>query len=363
VRFRANFSRAIRAPNVFDLFVGANTGLTDLTTGENGLFDPCASGFDATGAVNVRPSASFDACSRTGLTAAQYEAGVEDNPAGQYNIITGGNAQLEPEVSDTYTFGVVITPRFAEGLSIAIDYFDIEVADAIGTIPAQASLDGCIAGGPSASTFCSLIQRDVFGTLWLSNDAPGGGIAGISQQNANIALLETRGIDLNVTYQWDMGGLGFLSLDYAATFLDTLDETPFEGADPIECVDFYAGQCGLPNPEYRHRFLATWDTPMDLSVALTWRYIGETTLFGLDTAAASQREEWMNDYMEARNYLDLAFNYDLNESINLRLGVNNLLAQDPPLSTNVGTGTGNNNTYPGLYDVSRFIFAGVKLRF
>ncbi|MEM8492339.1 MAG: TonB-dependent receptor [Pseudomonadota bacterium] len=363
VRFRANVSRSIRAPNVFDLFVGANTGLVDLSTNENGLFDPCASGFDATGAVNVLPAASLEACQRTGATAAQYAAGIEDNPAGQFNTITGGNAQLEAETSDTTTFGVVITPRAVEGLSIAIDYFEIEVSDAIGTIPPQASLDGCIAGGPGSDVFCSLIQRDTFGTLWLSNDAPGGGIAGISEQNANIALLETRGIDLNIKYQLDMGNLGFLSVDYASTFLDTLDETPFDGADPIECVDFYAGQCNLPNPEYRHRLLATWDTPMDFSVAVTWRHIGETTLFGLDRQAASQRDEQLNDFLEERNYLDVAVNYDLNDSVNLRLGVNNVFAKDPPLSTNVGTGTGNNNTYPGLFDTSRFIFAGATVRF
>ena len=362
IRLRANFSRAIRAPNVFNLFVGANTGLVDLSTGENGLFDPCASGFDTQGNVNVRPTASQAACARTGATAAQYNAGIEDNPAGQYNLITGGNAQLIAETSETRTFGVVITPTAIEGLSIAIDYFEIEVTDSIGTIPAQASLDGCIAGGPGSETFCSLIQRDIFGTLWLSNDAPGGGIAGISEQNANIALLETSGIDANINYSLDFDNLGSLSFDYAATFLDTLDETPFLGADPIECVNFYAGQCNLPNPDYRHRLLTTWDTPWDFRVALTWRHVAETTLYGLDLEAASRRQEWMNDFLEKRDYIDLAVNYDFNDSLNLRVGINNLLAKDPPLSTNVGTGTGNNNTYPGLFDTSRFIFAGATFR-
>jgi outer membrane receptor protein involved in Fe transport len=71
----------------------------------------------------------------------------------------------------------------------------------------------------------------------------------------------------------------------------------------------------------------------------------------------------MNDYLEARNYLDLSFNYDMSENVNLRLGINNVLAEQPPTSTNVGTGTGSNNTYPGLFDVSRFIFVGAKLKF
>ncbi len=359
IRFRANFSRSIRAPNVFDLFLDINTGLTDLTTGENGLFDPCA----ADPINGITPSASLEACARTGVTAEQYNQGIEDNPAGQYNLITGGNPGLGPETSDTTTFGVVITPSAVEGLSIAIDYFDIEVTEAIGSVPAQASLDNCIAGGAGSDTFCALIQRDIFGTLWLSNDAPGGGLAGISQQNANIAALNTSGVDLNIKYDLEVGDYGMVNFDYAATFLDELSTTPFAGSAPIDCVDQYAGQCGLPSPEYNHRFLAVWTTPWDLTVSATWRHVGETQLFGLDTAAAAQREEQMNDYMEARNYFDLAFNYDLNENVDLRLGVNNLFAVQPPTSTNVGTGTGNNNTYPGLFDVNRFIFVGAKLNF
>jgi iron complex outermembrane receptor protein len=357
VRLRANVSRAIRAPNVFDLYVGVNTGLVDLTTGENGLFDPCAS------APGVAPAASAEACARTGLSPEAYAAGVEDNPAGQYNVITGGNPGLVAETGDTTTFGVVLTPSFVEGLTVAIDYFDIEVTEAIGTIPPQASLDGCITGGAGSDTFCSLIQRDNANTLWLTGIAPDGSLAGISEQNANIASLATNGIDVNVTYAFDLSDFGSLNFDYAATFLNELSTTPFDGAEAIECVDFYAGQCGLPNPEYRHRFLATWLTPWNATVAMTWRYVGETTLFGLDRAAASERPEQMNDFMEAQNYLDLAVNYDVNENLTLRVGANNLLANDPPLSTNVGTGTGNNNTYPGLFDVSRFLFASATVRF
>jgi outer membrane receptor protein involved in Fe transport len=358
IRFRVNQARSIRAPNVFDLYVGINTGLTDLSTGENGLFDPCAS------APGVAPAASAEACARTGATAAQYSGGIEDNPAGQYNLITGGNPNLVAETGETFTFGVIYTPSFIENLSVAVDYFDIEVTDAIGSIPAQASLDGCIAGGAGSETFCSLIQRDTAGTLWLSNDAPGGGLAGISQQNANITSLTTEGIDLNVTYAYDLGNLGSLNLDYAATILDTSNAIPFAGADAIECLDLYAGQCGLPTPEYTHRALVNWVTPVSgLGVAMTWRHVGETTLYGLDAAAAGAREEQMNDFMEERNYLDLSANYAVTENITIRAGANNLLAEDAPLSTNVGTGTGNNNTYPGLFDVSRFFFAGATYKF
>ena len=106
------------------MYVGINTGLVDLSTGENGLFDPCAS---APGVTFGRPAA----CARTGATAAQYASGIEDNPAGQYNLITGGNPNLVAETGETTTFGVVATPNWLEGLSVAVDWFDIEVTDAI----------------------------------------------------------------------------------------------------------------------------------------------------------------------------------------------------------------------------------------
>jgi outer membrane receptor protein involved in Fe transport len=344
IRFRANFSRAIRAPNVFDLFVGANTGLFDLASGANGLFDPCSS------APGVDPAATAAQCANTGVTAAQY-GNIVDNPAGQFNQITGGNANLVAETSDAITLGVVITPSAIPNLSVSVDYFDIKIDDAISTVPAQTTLNRCLETGDA--TFCDLIQRDTFGTLWLSTVAPGGAIAGVSEQNANVAQLSTSGIDLNVRYGFETNDFGSFDFDYQSTFLSKLDTVPFEGADPIECAGFYAGSCGAPNPKYRHRFLASW-TMNDFAAALTWRYNGATDLDGI---AGSELDE----QIEARSYFDLAGTYTVNENLTLRAGINNLLGQDPPLSTNVGTGTGNNNTYPGMYDVSRYIFFGVKV--
>ena len=77
----------------------------------------------------------------------------------------------------------------------------------------------------------------------------------------------------------------------------------------------------------------------------------ETTLYGLDKAAASARAEQMNDYLEERDYLDISLRYAVTDNITVRAGVNNAFAEDAPLSTNVAHGTGNNNTYPGLFDV------------
>ena len=110
IRFRVNQSVAIRAPNVFNLYVGINTGLVELTpVGGDG--DQCS---------GPNPVATQAQCANTGLSAAQYGT-VDPSAAGQFNLITGGNPNLVAERGETTTFGVVITPSMIEDLSIAID--------------------------------------------------------------------------------------------------------------------------------------------------------------------------------------------------------------------------------------------------
>jgi len=345
VRFRVNQSVAIRAPNVFDLYVGINTGLVELSP-VNGDGDQCS---------GPNPVATQAQCANTGLSAAQYGT-VDPSAAGQFNLITGGNPNLVAERGETTTFGVVITPSMIEDLTIAIDYFDIEVTDAIGSVPAQTSYDRCLTTGDPA--FCANIRRDTAGTLHLLNEAPGGGLAGISTQNVNVATDATEGVDVNITYSLDMSDMGSLNFDYAATFLDTNYTIAIPGDDKVECTGAYAGPCGLPAPDYNHRFLATWVTPYDLTVSATWRHIGETDLYGL-----TDPQGYLEDSMEERNYLDLAATYDYSENVQVRFGANNLLGDDAPVTTSSGTGTGNNNTYPGLFDVSTYLFAGVTVKF
>lgn len=345
VRFRFNQAVAIRAPNVFDLYVGINTGLVELAP-VNGDGDQCS---------GPTPVATQAQCANTGLSAAQYGS-VDPSAAGQFNLITGGNPNLVAEEGETTTFGVVITPSMIENLSVSIDYFDIEVTDAIGSVPAQTSYDRCLTTGDPA--FCANVTRDTAGTLHLLNEAPDGGLSGLSQQNVNISTFATEGVDLNVTYMLDLSDMGSINFDYAATFLDTNYSVAIPGDDKVECAGAYAGPCGLPAPEYNHRFLATWMTPYDVAVSATWRHIGETDLYGLDDP-----QGYLEDSMEERNYLDVAATYDYSENVQIRVGANNILGDDAPVTTSAGTGTGNNNTYPGLFDVSTYLFAGVTVKF
>ncbi len=342
VRLRAQFQRAVRAPNVIELYTGQNTGLPNLSpagTNANGvqLFDPCASN---------APIASLDTCARTGVTADQY-GGILDVISGQTQSLTGGNPLLEPESADTVTFGFVYQPNFAPDLTISVDYFDIEVEDTISAgIPAQTTLDRCLATGEA--TFCDLITRSASGSL-----AAGTFGVGFQQTNLNIAALETTGVDVQVTYDFDIGDHS-LNLDYAATVLDKLDTTPFPGANAIECAGFFGGQCGSPSPEYRHRAVATWTTPWTVDFTGTWRYFGET-----DNDTADPVEPKLSDV----NYLDIAANWAVTDDITIRGSILNLLGEDPPVFTGAGPALGNGNTYPTVYDTGTVFVASFQYDF
>ena len=352
VRLRGQFQRAIRAPNVIDLFTGQNTGLFAPTAGANGLFDPCAGDFDPA-TPTPAPTASAAACANTGVTAAQFGT-IPDNPAGQLNSITGGNPLLDVEESDTFTIGAVIQPRWVPGLTVSLDYFDISIDDAIGTVPPETAIDQCLLTGEA--TFCDLITRDSAGSLFLLN----GNGEGVLAANVNIGSLETNGIDLQVNYNFDIpsyGGLalGSVALDYASTYIFNVDSTPVPGLDVVnECVGEFGGQCGVPNPEYRHRFLATWQTPWDLNVTTTWRFSSDVELFG------GNGEGPLQGGLGAESFFDLAATYSLTENVTFRTGVNNVFDNDPPLTTSGANG----NTFPGTFDsLGRFFFMGVNLQF
>lgn len=350
IRLRGQFQRAIRAPNVIELFTGQNTGLFSASPRANGLFDPCAS------APGVPPAATATQCAFTGVTGAQYGS-IPDNPAGQLNLVTGGNPLLTPEVSDSYTAGVVLTPSFAmlDGLTLAVDYYDITVNNTIATIPAQQILDSCIASGDPQ--FCGLIQRDRFGSLFLDNS----NFEGIQVVNTNIASLAVRGLDVNANYSMDTPFLGddwgSWNFNYVGSFMFENSFESFPGSGVVECKGLYAGQCAsTPNNQYRHRLLTTWQTPWNVDLTFTHRFMSGVDLEGGPSGNG------LDDHLDSANYLDLAAQWYVREGIALRGGVQNVMGRDPELTQSCGPAACNGNTIPGTYDAAgRFFFVGVTL--
>jgi outer membrane receptor protein involved in Fe transport len=341
VRFRASYQRAIRAPNVIELFTAQGFNLFDLPG------DPC--GVD-------QPTATREACIASGVPAAVFDDPNRrarlDSPAGQYNFLQGGDPNLQPETSDTYTYGVIIQPRFLPRLAMSVDYFDISIDDTISIVGADTTLRACYELGIQAS--CDLIQRNPGnGSLWQ-------GSGNVIDLNTNIGSLSTKGWDLSLSYTGvELGGMGELSFNLVGTYLDELTYVSgIPGDAPTECKGKYSGAlCGIPNADWRHHFRMGWESPWNVDVSLTWRYYGSVTNIVPATAANI-------DYkLGSRNYFDLAANWAVTEKASVLLGINNVLDKDPPLSSAVGT-TGNGNTYPQTYDaLGRWIFMRGQIAF
>jgi iron complex outermembrane receptor protein len=339
IRFRASYNRAVRAPNVAELFVGQSVSL-------DGSTDPCA---------GHAITAAETGCIRQGLAVGQN---VVANPANQYNGLQGGNPLLTPEIATTITAGVVIQPSMIPGLALTLDWFNIKVKNSIGTVGADLILTQCIAGDAAS---CALIHRDAQGSLWRS---PNGFVV---DTNANTGRIETRGVDFGLSYTHGLGGIGSLSLNAVGTWLDLLGVDP-DGPPVYDCTGYQGATCGTPAPEWRGKTRLTLTTPEGIGLSLQWRYFSSvkrdtlSTDVGLGGATPACRPA--DCRIAAQNYIDLTMTARIGDHYNFRIGVNNIFDREPPIATQLPAGFGSGNTYPQVYDaMGRYIFAGVTLDF
>lgn len=333
IMIRGGVSTAVRAPNLNELFQPSSFGLWSGT-------DPCA---------GPTPELSQTACENTGVTAAQYGS-VPFSPAGQYNGIFGGNAGLAPEESDSFTFGAVFTPSFLDGFSLSVDYWHIEVAQAISSgIGEEFTIRQC--GATGDPSFCNLISRGPNGNLWV-------GSANIRSTDINIGFFEVAGIDFTGTFKTEIGDYGSLDFAFRGTMLETWDEQPVPGGDINDCAGFWGGSCGRPRPDWKHTFTTVWNSHWDAQFVLGWRHVGEVKEFALDRFTA-----------KSVDYIDLSANYSaeiFGTVTTFNIGMSNVFDEDPPvygLFNNVSV-YGNGNTIPGTWDaMGRYYFVGLNVAF
>ena len=349
IRFRASYQRAVRAANIVELFTAQGFNLFDL----NG--DPC--GIDAPNA-----NATSAECIASGVPASFYdgvgdlaERGALDSPAGQYNFLAGGNPALAPEESDTQSFGIILTPRFAPGLNMTVDWFNIKVDEAISIFQPSDTLNACYNNNDAAA--CSRIRRNAIGSLWV-------GTGNVIATNINIGSLEATGIDVNVGYsEVEIGRFGSLNFSLVGTYFDELIIEPGPGVALYDCVGAYSGACGTPTNEWRHMFRTSWETPWDVDLSVGWRFFSSTTGitdFNPNLPLPANR---IDRTAPAESYFDLSANWAVTEKASVVLGINNVLDDNPTLSAGTGT-TGNGNTYPQTYDaLGRYVFMRATLTF
>ncbi|MGN6154730.1 MAG: TonB-dependent receptor domain-containing protein [Sphingomicrobium sp.] len=342
VRFRGSYNRAVRAPNIVELFFPQSIGL-------GGTVDPCAGDFNPATATPA-PSATLAQCQLTGVSAAQYGT-ILANPANQYNALFGGNPKLQPEKADSWTAGVVVQPRFIPGLALTADYFDIKVKNVIGVNAYGAVFQACFQGDP---TSCALIHRSPgSGSLWLAQT----GFVELTSQNFPGVGLATKGWDFSGVYARRLGGLGTLNVSFTGTLQGKTATLGGAGTGQYS-------PDSIPINKWKHKLRVGLTMPNGLGVSTQWRHFSGVNCDQVNFPAECGAPA--NSRISAQDYFDLAFTARLAQRLNLRIGANNILDREPPL---IGGEAGipvfaSGNTYPQIYDaLGRYLFAGFTVDF
>lgn len=349
VRFRATYARSVRAPNIGELFTGPSQ------TFPAGLQDPC-DGIQATGGGALGDNCRADPGVVANIAANGGTFTINQADLQGISGFNSGNPALGEESSDSYTIGVVINPTSISALrnfALTVDYFNIDVKDAIVAPPRQFILDQCY--GQGQQEFCDLIERRQAPTA--VNSA--GSLEFIDAPLVNGGKLKVEGIDAVLSYRTSLEGLGApgsLSARIAYTHYFDGFVIPVPGADK----DPFVGEIGTA----KDRFTANLGWTMDkVKVSFTGTYIGKS--YEDDQFLAAFDLDPKDISIPAQFYLDMQTSFDASDNFQVYFGVDNLLDNSAP---NILSGSNFNvtgtDTAADVYDVfGRRYYAGVRMRF
>ncbi|MEH6791647.1 TonB-dependent receptor domain-containing protein [Parasphingorhabdus sp.] len=356
LKFRGGFNRAVRAPNIGELFSPVSTGLTNLGV------DPCA------GAAPVGNAALTAVCIAQG--APSFTIGAITNPvAGQANATGGGNPNVGPETADTYTVGMVWQPEFVPGLVFSADYYNIKVKGAITTPTPGDAIAACFGNITAASATdpaCTAIGRNPADGSLSGDPAT---TPGLFLALSNLGTIATDGIDVSVNYKTDLG-FAELSLGLNGNWTNSSTFQAAPGSLDRECVGYYSPNCASIQPEFAftQRTTLSFET---VDISLLWKYIDgvqyEPQQFADDLAAALGDPDCPDPQgvdaggclvepafrsIKAAHYFDLTARWDVMDHLQLTFNVQNLFDKTPPVVGNdIGSTSFNSgNTYPSTYD-------------
>lgn len=307
-RIRGSYGTSFRAPSLYEQFLGAQIGYG----AQNGN-DPCYS--YGTSGVDTTIQA---ACAALGIAPDYVAAGASSIPISSI----GGADLLEAETAKTLNFGVVWTPSFVD-LSIAVDYFDIEISNAVDQFGAYTIIDKCLRG---QTDFCGLYTRD----------ATNKSVTGVNNAYVNVAQQNNRGIDLALRYRHSFG-FGDLSIDSQHTW--KLEDT-VNSLGTTE--DFLGDTFNYNGPAYSGNIYFNLKTG-----PLTWFYGIDAIGRGSDIEEAGGQQfnstKYPNNYVPVTGGLfykyytefytshSASVRYSVNDW-SFQMGVNNLFDERPPAS-------------------------------
>jgi outer membrane receptor protein involved in Fe transport len=349
-RVRASYQRAVRAPNFSELF--------DAGSSAPQILDPCSpnSAFrKATGAQG------FTFCQQQGIANPNLFA---QSPGSQTTIFIGGNTDLQPEIADTITLGTVYS--LDVGVTMALDYYNIDIQDAIESPSTNLIIADCFngfgnnpnldvkyrscAGFVRAGDILQINNVDATGKV--TNDGVFGRI--------NSGYIKTSGLDYQAGYRLDTGLFGGSTLrtDLYVNYLlsyETQQVSYLPGIDYAGTISYFGAGLGTTLPEIKANLntslsIGDWDIALraryidGMSNRIGAEFIGETSPTGVGSVT----------------YWDSSVTYSLFENATVRLGVNNLFDKQPPTyAPNVQSGTD-----PSQYDViGRRYQAAIQVKF
>lgn len=347
IRIRGGYNRAIRAPSVGELFAPVSSSSTGIGNASATAItgDPCdrRSSFRA-GANEPQVRAL---CLAQGMPTSQYANFTGVN---QVFPLTGGNPELTEETADTYSIGTVLSSPIdhplVRNIQVSVDYYNIKIKDAVGTLGIGTALQYCFnVGGnnptySNANQYCQLISRDSQGAL-----------SGSSRQPLlNLGTFQVSGIDIQFDWRASLEDFGLpansgvLSLRSIASYLDKFKVQALPGAPTYD----YAGtigfavetNAGVAHPEWKTSTSLSYSLG-NASIGLTWRYIAPQDYYTVVTNSVQQG-------VKAYHLFDLNLRYGLPLGIDVHGSVSNLFNRAPPSYSNT----------PETYDASAYDVVG-----
>jgi outer membrane receptor protein involved in Fe transport len=349
VRFRANYSRAVRAPNVSETAFPLVPNFTTFT-------DPCN--------TNLRtnnPNRLANCTAAVGANLPNLQPITYSLP-----IVSGSNPNLKEETSDSYTIGAVIQPRFLPGFSLSIDYYDITVNDIIAAVGAQGIVNSCYDLPTLDNVFCQQFTRFQGPGTGPNGELPGA-VLGNSLINAplNFARRERVGFDVNMAYRHNFSEN--VRLDTNLIYTHNIRIANFQSATDPNFADVILGELGDPEDEFRFDIDLTVN---EFTLGYRLRFIGPQTINVFEGTndtnglPPSNLDAFSEEKYGAITYSDFRFEWNvdgnggLTDDFRFYVGVDNAFNQEAPFSlTSTGVGS-------AIYEFrGRIYYAGIRARF